>query len=400
MRGSGWPNATRTTLRHTAPAPAARAYIYTVAENIAIDHLRRRQRSAERFAPTPTDPYAPRPEGLAPDIAERCGHRQALDAVVAALQRLPPRSRDIFLADRLDGASHAELAERHGVSIKTVEREVMRAMDGVEAAIHRWRGSAAPARAGRRRALSALLGVAGLGVGSAALWQAWRQWLPGYQLALATPKGRMRIQALPDGSRLTLDAASLAEVRYYAARRTVRLLAGSAFFDVARDEAHPFIVSALGHEITVLGTRFEVALQGDTLQVAVESGQVRLRSAGGDERMLGAGDSARIDGAQHLSVSTGQVRAAAVASWREGWLDFHHTPLGEVVERLTRYSPRPLRVTPEAASLPVLGRVRIADSIGWLRLLPGSLPVRVQDDVTGDRALVISRRSTSVQSKE
>lgn len=376
----------------STPAPAARAYIYTVAENIAIDHVRRRRRSTERFAPTLADPDAPRPESLSPDVAEHCGHRQALDAVTAALQRLPPRSRAIFLADRLDGASHAELAERHGVSIKTVEREVMRAMDGVEAAIHRWRGDAAPTRAGRRRALSALLGVAGLGVGSTALWQAWRQWLPSYQIALATPNGRMRIQALPDGSSLTLDADSRADVKYYATRRTVRLLAGSAFFDVARDEAHPFIVSALGHEIVVIGTRFEVALQGDTLQVAVESGRVWLRSASGDERVLVAGDRAHIDAAQRLSVPSGHVRAAAVAPWREGWLDFHHTPLGEAVERLTRYSPRPLRVTPEAASLPVLGRVRIADSIGWLRLLPGSLPVRVREEGP-ERALVISRRS-------
>ncbi|SFO51108.1 FecR family protein [Variovorax sp. PDC80] len=388
--------AERAETRETEPAPhegAARAYVYAVAENIAIDHLRRRQRSAERFSPVAVDieaePAAQDPSTR--DVADGVAHRQALDAVDAALRALPPRSRDIFLADRLEGACHAELALRHGVSVKTVEREVMRALDSVEAALHRWRGEAAPARTGRRRALSALLGVCGLGVGSATLWQAWRQWVPGYSALLSTPIARIRTQALPDGSSLTLDAASRAEVVYYATRRTVQLLAGSAFFEVARDEARPFVVHALGHEITVLGTRFEVALQDGGVRVAVESGQVRVRSAGGEERTLGVGDRAFIDPVRPLSTSH-PAGAAAVAPWREGWLDFDRQPLAEVVERLARYSPRPLRVAPDAAQLPVFGRVRIGEAGDWLRLLPRSLPVRVREDDGADRALVIERR--------
>ncbi|MBB4221381.1 sigma-70 family RNA polymerase sigma factor [Variovorax guangxiensis] len=378
----------------TPPEPAARAYVYEVAENIAIDHLRRRRRGMERFATAShidADDCAAREPGTH-DVADLCAHRQALDAVDAALRKLPQRSRDIFLADRLEGIGHAALAERYGVSIKTVEREVMRALDSIEAALHRWRGDAVPVRTGRRRALSTLLGIAGLGIGSAVLWQAWRQWVPDYQGSLSTAIGRIRSQALPDGSRLTLDADSRAEVTYYAARRTVRLLAGSVFFDVARDESRPFVVTALGHEITVLGTRFEAALQDGSLCVAVQSGRVRVRSSGGEERILGAGDSARIDASRRFTTAH-PGEAAAVASWREGWLDFHHVPLGEVVSRLARYSPRPLRVEPDAASLPVFGRVQIAQAGTWLRLLPGSLPVQVREETGSPQAIVIARRS-------
>ncbi|MGJ7541360.1 sigma-70 family RNA polymerase sigma factor [Variovorax sp. LT1R16] len=376
------------------PEPAARAYVYTVAENIAIDHLRRRQRGLERFAAAShddADESTAREHGTH-DVADLCAHRQALDAVDAALRQLPQRSRDIFLADRLEGVGHAELAERYGVSVKTVERDVMRALDSVEAALHRWRGDAVPVRTGRRRALSTLLGVAGLGVGSAALWQAWRQWMPGYQGSLATAIGRIRSQTLPDGSRLTLDADSRAEVSYYATRRTVRLLAGSVFCDVARDETRPFIVTALGHEITVLGTRFEAALEDGSLRVAVESGRVRVRSSSGEERILGAGDSARIDASQQFTTAH-PGEAVAVAPWREGWLDFHHVPLGEVVSRLARYSPRPLRVEADAAFLPVVGRVHIAQAGAWLRLLPGSLPVQVREEPGSPPAVVIARRA-------
>lgn len=368
--------------------PAARAYVYAVAENIAIDHLRRRQRGAERFAATDGPPPEPRGPHAA-DVAERLSHRQALDAVTQALQALPARSQAIFLADRLDGASHAELAVQHGISVKTVEREVMRAMDGVEAALHRWRGeAAAPARRGRRRALSALLGVAGLTVG-AGLWQAWRRTLPQFEAALATAVGRIQAHTLPDGSRLTLDAASRAEVAFFAGRRQVWLLAGGAFFDVAHDADRPFTVQALGHQVTVLGTRFAMDLGADGLHVAVESGRVQLRSASGGTRVLDAGDSAHIDAAQEIHTT---ARPTEVASWRTGWLDFHHVPLGEAVARLARYSTRPLHVAPDAAQLPVVGRVRIADASGWLRLLPGSLPVRVDGADRPDGPVVVSRR--------
>lgn len=379
-----------------SPPGASRAYLYAVMENIAIDHLRHGQRTAERFDTSAREGEPPSP--LSPDVADTHSYRQALAGVEGALAQLPARCRDIFLADRIEGASHAELAERHGVSVKTVEREVMRAMDSVEASLRRWRGDTdAPApRTGRRRALSTLLGMAGLGVGSPALWLAWRQWMPQYQVRLATATGRLLNQTLPDGSSLTLDAASRAEVDFYATRRQVRLLAGSAFFAVARDTERPFMVQAADVPVTVLGTRFEVALEDDAVLVAVDAGRVQVRDGSGARHELGAGQMLRLAPGQTAAVQT----VAAVAAWREGWLDFQNTPLAEVARRLERYSLQPLRVEPDAAALPVLGRVRIAAAQGWLRMLPRTLPVSVQEEVqekeqgpgTG-RTLVIRRRS-------
>jgi RNA polymerase sigma factor (sigma-70 family) len=374
---------------HSTPSPqniAPHAYLYTVAEHIAIDHLRRGQRTAQRFDSSGKE------DALAfaasPDVADTHSYRQALAEVEHALQQLPTRCRDIFLADRIDGASHAELAARHGVSVKTVEREVMRAMDCVEASLHRWRGEAVQPRTGRRRALSTLLGLAGLGVSSSALWLGWRQWVPHYQLQLATSTGRLLRQPLPDGSTLTLDASSRAELAYYATRRQVRLLAGSAFFAVARDTERPFTVEAGDVCITVLGTRFEVALEGDAVLVAVDAGRVGVRDGSGATQTLIAGQMLRLpvgQTAQPQSITT-------IAPWREGWLDFQNTPLTEVVERLARYSPQPLHVEADAAALPVLGRVHTAAVMGWLQMLPRTLPVRVQPE-GAERTLVIRRRS-------
>ena len=374
---------------------ASRPYLYAVMENIAIDHLRHGQRTAERFDSSVREGEPPSP--LSPDVADTHSYRQALAGVEGALAQLPTRCRDIFLADRIEGASHAELAARHGVSVKTVERDVMRAMDSVEAELRRWRGDAVASsatRTGRRRALSSLLGLAGLGAGSAAIWRAWLQWMPQYQIRLATATGRMLNQPLPDGSSLTLDAASRAEVDFYAKRRQVRLLAGSAFFVVARDTERPFVVQAADVQVTVLGTRFEVALEGDAVLVAVDAGRVQVRDGSGAHYELGAGQMLRLVAGQTAAVQT----TATVAVWQAGWLDFQNTPLADVARRLERYSPQPLRVEPDAAALPVLGRVRIAAAQSWLRMLPHTLPVSVQEEEgeqgpgTG-RTLVIRRRS-------
>ena len=44
-----------------------------------------------------------------------------------ALERMPERQREILLAARLDGVTQKELAARHGISVRMVERELQHA---------------------------------------------------------------------------------------------------------------------------------------------------------------------------------------------------------------------------------------------------------------------------------
>lgn len=54
--------------------------------------------------------------------------RDRLRHLEEALLRLKPRTREIFLAHRIDGYSYAEIAARTGLSIKTVEMHMTRAI--------------------------------------------------------------------------------------------------------------------------------------------------------------------------------------------------------------------------------------------------------------------------------
>lgn len=377
-----------------------RAYLFAVATHLMLDRQRRDRRAKQWLVPgdfhDDDAPLQAQQPLRTPDVADAHAHRQALLAIDRALLQLPERARACFLAHRLDGIGQDELAQRHGVSLKTVERDMRIAKDHVRAAMERWQGLPAVAGdlqrtpRGRRKALSALLGLVGVGCGATLGWQAWREASARFSATLATLVGKRLDQTLPDGSRVTLDADSRAEIDYDASRRRVRLLRGSAFFAVAREDGghgRVFAVEAQGALITVLGTRFGVEIDGLDVLVAVEEGCVGVRSVDGQECVLGAGELARVG--RRIDVHTAAA-PAEIAAWRHGWLGFESVPLAAAVARLARYSRRALHVSPDAAGLVLLARVRLARTAEWLELLPRHLPVRL--DPQEDGSLLIRRR--------
>ena len=399
------------------------AYLAVMARHLALDGYRRDQRLARHVdAATVAEQLAPR---QAPDVADAVMYRQCLQVLEETLASLPERTRQVFLDHRVHGDRQPEIATRLGVSVNTVERDLIQAGDCIEDALRRWRGgsgetggsgcqgiaglhdlhrphhrqAASPGpvdragsarRPGRRRNLAALLGLAGLGAGGTLAWRQWQQWRDTHVQWMASwhsPRGRQTRQSLPDGSVLLLDALSRAEGRYFATRREVHLIEGAGFFEVAHDADRPFTVQAGRVRVIVLGTRFGVELTplaggGERVAVQVESGRVRVESLDGlPAQDLGAGDSLRLEGAVAAVTS---VTPAEAAAWRHGELVFTDATLGEALERLSRYTTTALVATPEAAALPLNGRVRVAQASAWLAALPRAMPVRLQPNPAGD----------------
>jgi RNA polymerase sigma-70 factor (ECF subfamily) len=54
--------------------------------------------------------------------------RQRLRQVIAALEELPARTRDIFVLFRLDRLKQSEIAAQMGISVSAVEKHVVRAV--------------------------------------------------------------------------------------------------------------------------------------------------------------------------------------------------------------------------------------------------------------------------------
>lgn len=101
------------------------AYVFRMACNVAIDHLRsenRRLHSGEVDALLHVADPAPGPASIAQAQLE-------LAALVRVMQELPERRRKILLAVRVDGLSQREVAARFGISLRLVELELQRAQE-------------------------------------------------------------------------------------------------------------------------------------------------------------------------------------------------------------------------------------------------------------------------------
>jgi transmembrane sensor len=138
---------------------------------------------------------------------------------------------------------------------------------------------------------------------------------------------------LPDGSSVTL--ARNTTLSYHADFEENRQLTfeGRAFFDIERDEAHPFQISTAFGDVTVLGTEFDVATASTYTRVNVQEGTVRLQQ---DESsvILTAGLAAF---ASPNGVSNSMQHQVNVFSWRTGQFIFKDIPIAAAVDELNFY---------------------------------------------------------------
>lgn len=185
---------------------------------------------------------------------------------------------------------------------------------------------------------------------------------------LATAVGENRTVALADGSRVTLNTDS--RLRADASRpRTVRLERGEAYFDIAHDAAHPFVVEAGDSRVTVLGTRFTVRREGDAVRVLVAQGRVRLAGGGGAVE-LARNEEATARAGAIVRTAHSEAQTAQRLAWREGRIVFDGTSLAAAAAEFNRYNERRIVVAdPAAARIAIGGSFAPTNVDGFVRLL-------------------------------
>jgi len=105
-------------------------YLYRAVHNRAIVYLRH-QSVHERWQARVAVAPVPKAEGANIEV-ERAELVRALDRAIADL---PERCRQVFTMSREQGLSHAEIARILGLSVKTVESHIWRAMTTLRASV-------------------------------------------------------------------------------------------------------------------------------------------------------------------------------------------------------------------------------------------------------------------------
>lgn len=150
-----------------------------------------------------------------------------------------------------------------------------------------------------------------------------------------TSTAELRVVRLEDGSVAHLAPDTAIAFANGPRGRTLTLLQGEVWFDVAHDAARPFRVTAGTSTVTVLGTAFSVGRYDTGTQVAVQRGHVAVTTADDATKPgpteLVAGQSLSLRAGTALR---GTIRPDRVASWREGVAIVDDQPIGDVIDRL------------------------------------------------------------------
>ena len=154
------------------------------------------------------------------------------------------------------------------------------------------------------------------------------------------PVGGFYQLALSDGSKVWLN--SMTEFRFpvaFTGEERKVYLTGEAYFEVAPNSKHPFIVvTEEGMEVKVYGTEFNMnTYQHGVVQTVLVSGKVGIRvNATGKEVMLAPRQMAE------YSEKTGMVRVEDTdpyryIAWKDGEFVFERETIEEIMERLGRW---------------------------------------------------------------
>ncbi|MGF7138810.1 RNA polymerase sigma-70 factor [Roseimarinus sediminis] len=99
-----------------------KAYLFSALRNRCIDYLRRENRNGIKEDESKADKEVPlNPQSLLVEA-------ELKELINMAIEKLPPACREIFVMNRLEGLKAAEIAERKGLSQRTVEKQIGNAL--------------------------------------------------------------------------------------------------------------------------------------------------------------------------------------------------------------------------------------------------------------------------------
>jgi len=158
---------------------------------------------------------------------------------------------------------------------------------------------------------------------------------------LSTANGETYMVILPDQSKVWLNAASSLTYATAVNERGERLveLNGEAYFEIAKDRAHPFIVKSADQLVEVFGTHFNVNSypnEGSTKTTLLE-GSVRVST-----NLKATASPGLLHPGQQAIVRNGNINIIAVdggeeTAWKNGGFSFNGQDLKTVMRMIARW---------------------------------------------------------------
>lgn len=151
-------------------------------------------------------------------------------------------------------------------------------------------------------------------------------------------KGSTAKLRLPDGTTALLNSGSSITYpsAFGASERNVQV-AGELYFEVARNEKKPFVVSTGNTAVRVLGTAFNITAnpeENGVYTTTLVEGSVEVTSTQ-DATILVPGTQAVVNLEGNIRVKEAQLRD--VLAWKNGYFSFNDYNIDQVMEQLRRW---------------------------------------------------------------
>lgn len=158
-----------------------------------------------------------------------------------------------------------------------------------------------------------------------------------HEMFVAQALGGTQQLTLADGTKVWLhDGATLRYPEVFSDDERTVSLEGKAYFEVAKDAEHPFVVNGNAARVKVLGTKFnyQTMCSDNSEEVALVEGSVDVSNMKTQESViLSPGQKATLDRkAGKLVVS--KVNATLVAVWHDDFIPFENASVQEIGDAL------------------------------------------------------------------
>ncbi|MBL0736532.1 FecR family protein [Flavobacterium sp. GN10] len=153
------------------------------------------------------------------------------------------------------------------------------------------------------------------------------------------PYGKTFKITLSDGTIVNMNAGSSLQypVQFIKGHKREVVLDGEAFFDVAKDKAHPFIVKTRGIDVKVLGTKFNVSSYKEDIDIntVLVEGLVSLSDKTNKKAMLVPGEKGSWN-SNNPEIAVNKVDTRFYTEWINGEIVFRKTAFRDIIIKLER----------------------------------------------------------------
>lgn len=201
-------------------------------------------------------------------------------------------------------------------------------------------------------------------------------------LQFQTAMGERSTYTLEDDSVVTLNTNSKIIINYSKHHRSIKLIRGEAFFEVAKNLDRPFEVNAGAAKVTALGTAFNILRKADRADITVTEGVVRVTELGKTVSRTPTTEVLHVN--EYLVATNGGLEASGSIdttshiAWQSGQLVAKEMTIRDLVEQLQRYRKTRILVSDrDIAAMTISGVFELDQPDSILRALELSLNLQV-----------------------